>query len=147
MERTDWGWVFAKATTGLMLPIVLFIWVPQSVREGRPNSGVLMALIGLMLLGGVMSIVGIILRGTRVRPMIVGYAIEMAGIVSLVLGPLILGTIYGTQAAINGGSPIGALLCLCLASPFVARGMDIMYIHLAPKSPDEKAKPQADGAE
>lgn len=148
MTRTDWGWVVAKTVTGLVLPAALFTWTPLAVKEGRLSQGVLAAVLAFMILGGLLSIIGIVLRGTRVRPLLVGYAIEIAGIVSLILGPLILAGIYTTNAVITGNNPTGAVFCLCLAAPFVARGMDIMYTHLRPKSENDTAPvPPTEGAE
>jgi hypothetical protein len=133
MHRTDWGWLAAKTVTGVILPLTLFLNMPISVRNGTVSGYVVVALLGLMLLGGLLSITGILLRGTQVRPLIVGYAIEMGGILALILSLAILAAVYGISAVNEGSSITAPVLCLAIAAPFVARGLDVMFYHLAPK--------------
>ena len=129
MHKTDWGWLVAKIVSGVLLPIALI----ESGDRTSVAFPVIMSLLSLMLLGGLLSVLGILLRGTRHKPLIVGYAIEVGGLTALILGPVILAFVYAIPAFTHGRFSTGALLCIAIAAPFGARLIDILYDHLVPK--------------
>lgn len=147
MRKSDWGWLVAKLVSGVLLPITLIIGMDP--KTGTTVRGILiLSLLCLMVFGGLLCMVGIVLRGTRHRPLIVGYAMEVGGLTALVLGPVLLSFVYGVNSVMNGTVPTGSLLSLAIAAPYAARYIDIVSGHLAPKSGDatvHRTEPTKDG--
>lgn len=139
LVANDWAWVFAKITSGILLPLALLENMPNSsaVSSGTISAMVYTSLMCLMIFGGSLSIIGILARSTRVRPLIVGYAIEMGGLIPLALSPLMLAVIYMGNSIQTGGGLSGFALCLSLSALFVARFTDIYIHHLASKKDHE----------
>jgi hypothetical protein len=137
----DWAWIFAKLSAGILMPLSIIDALGQTaaVRNGTVNATVLSALMYMMLFGGLLSISGILARGTRLRPLIVGYAIEIAGIIPLMVGPLLLSAIYLVSSINSGGTMTGFTLCLSLSALFIARFTDIYVHHLSSKKDHESA--------
>ena len=142
MGRQDIGWLAAKTVTGVIFPVSLFVWAPASVREGTISGLVIYSLLGMMLFGGVLSIAGILVRVLCIKPPIIGYALEIGGIIALISGPLLLGAVYLAHAMRVGIPPTGVIFCMALGFPFIARMMDILATKLAPKA---KASPVTTG--
>lgn len=143
----DWTWLAAKTIAAGIMPIAVIVSAhdSQSVRTRTVSLFVLDLLMYLMISGGLLSIFGILLRGTRVRPLIVGYAFELGGLVPLVLGPLLLAIIYTVSAIATGGSMVGPMLCLGLSALFFARATDILTQHLMPKRDNDAQPPRHKG--
>lgn len=139
LVANDWAWVFAKVTSGILLPIALLenINDSASVQSGTISTMVYTALMCLMIFGGSLSIIGIMARSTRIKPLIVGYAIEMGGLIPLALSPLMLSIILLGSSIKTGGGISGFALCLSLSALFVARFTDIYVHHLASKKDHE----------
>lgn len=141
LMANDWGWVAAKVVGGIMMPLVVLDSISQStaVRSGTISAFILTTLMYVMLAGGVLSFAGITARATRVRPLIVGYAIEIGGLVCLISSPMLLAIIYFATAIANGTGWTGPILCLSLAALFAARAIDIYVHHIMPKKEREGA--------
>jgi hypothetical protein len=85
----------------------------------------------MLLVGGLISIVGMLARGTRIKPLIVGYAIEMCGLIPLIAGPTLLAVIYAVSSATGGAaSLIGFSFCYALSAALFARYVDTHLHHL-----------------
>jgi len=139
LVANDWAWVFAKITSGILLPIALLENLPDSpsVQNGTISQMVYTSLMCLMIFGGSLSIIGIFARSTRLRPLIVGYAIEMGGLIPLAIAPLFLSIIFLVSSIRSGGGLSGFALCISLTALFVARFTDIYIHHLASKKEHE----------
>lgn len=139
LVANDWAWVFAKLTSGIFLPLSLLenLANSPSVRNGTIGPIVYTSLMCLMIFGGSLSIIGIMARSTRVKPLIVGYAIEMGGLIPLALSPLMLSIIFLANSINTGGGLSGFALCLSLTALFVARFADIYIHHLTSKKEHE----------
>lgn len=139
LVANDWAWVFAKLTSGIFLPLSLLENITNSsaIQAGTISQMVYTSLMCLMIFGGSLSIIGIMARSTRVKPLIVGYAIEMGGLIPLALSPLMLAIIYLGSSIQSGGGLSGFALCLSLSALFVARFADIYIHHLASKKEHE----------
>ena len=139
LVANDWAWVFAKITSGLLLPLALLenMSGSPSIRNGTVSEVVFTSLTCLMIFGGALSIIGIFARSTRVKPLIVGYAIEMGGLIPLAIAPLFLSIIFLASSIQTGGGLSGFALCLSLSALFVARFTDIYIHHLASKKEHE----------
>lgn len=139
LVANDWAWVFAKITSGIFLPIALLENMnnSSSVQSGTISQMVYTSLMCLMIFGGSLSLIGIFARSTRIRPLIVGYAIEMGGLIPLAISPLFLSVIYLTSSIKTGGGLSGFALCLSLAALFAARFTDIYIHHLTSKKEHE----------
>jgi hypothetical protein len=139
LVANDWAWVFAKITSGIFLPISILETMGNSasVRNGTVSEMVYTSLMCLMIFGGSLSLIGIFARSTRVKPLIVGYAIEMGGLIPLALGPLFLSIILLMSSIRSGGGITGFALCISLTALFVARFTDIYIHHLTSKKEHE----------
>jgi hypothetical protein len=139
LVANDWAWVFAKITSGIFLPLALLenISSSSSIQNGVISEMVYTSLMCLMIFGGSLSIIGILARATRVRPLIVGYAIEMGGLIPLAIAPLFLSIIFLAGSIKSGGGLSGFALCLSLAALFAARFTDIYTHHLSSKKEHE----------
>lgn len=147
IRRNDWGWIIANFASGILLPVALIVAM-DPIAPGNVRGILILSLLCLMVFGGLLGILGIILRGTRHRPIIVGYAIEVGGLTALVLGPVLLSIVYGMNAYATGSVPTGSLLCLAISAPYAARYIDIVFAHLIPKNGRDtarKAAPTKDG--
>lgn len=133
MRKSDWGWLAAKLVSGVLLPVALVLDMAPA-RFTTMRGILILSLLCLMVFGGLVCMVGITLRGTLHRPLIVGYALEVGGLTALVLGPVMLSVIYGINSFERGSPPTGSLLCLAIAAPYVARYIDIVSVHLAPRT-------------
>lgn len=139
LVANDWAWVFAKITSGIFLPIALLenIANSPSIQSGTISEMVYTSLMCLMIFGGSLSLIGIFARSTRIKPLIVGYAIEMGGLIPLAISPLFLSIIFLLSSVKTGGGLSGFALCLSLAALFAARFTDIYIHHLTSKKEHE----------
>ena len=131
VQKVDWAWIHAKMSIGILCPLMAFLNPPAATRNGMVNPAVMNLILLMLAAGGIISIIGLLVRGTRIRPLIVGYAIEMAGLIPLIAGPLFLAIIY-LSTAIGGGvsSLVGFAFCYTLASILFARYIDTLLHHL-----------------
>lgn len=135
MTRSDWFWLHAKLALSVMCPIMTFINPPMAVSRGLVGPAVMNLVIFMILSGGLVSSLGILLRGTRSRPMLVGYAFEIAGLVPLICGPFLIAGVYLVVAS-NQDTPttlIGFAFTYSLGALLLARLVDIQQHHLASK--------------
>ena len=91
----------------------------------------------LIFIGAIMSIIGMLLRGTQTQPMIVGYSIEIVGLIFLFTGPFLLCVGYTYNSAVNGTTFTGAGLCYAIAAALVARFIDVYFHTLEGKKPGD----------
>lgn len=132
MRSHDWGWFVATFISGVVLPITL-IANTNPAQAGTMRGILIISLLCMMAFGGTLSVIGIYLRGTRHRPLIVGYAMEVGGVIALILAPALLSIVYGVNTVISGTTPTGSMLSLAIAAPYTARLLDIVFGHLAPR--------------
>lgn len=145
MGAQDYGWLTAKLVAGVIMPLSLLEAISRSkveaINQGTVSVLVMTAIMLLMLGGGLLSIVGILLRGTQYRPLIVGYAFELGGLVLLMISPVLLAVPLFITAITKGGPFSGTGLCLALATLFIARYIDLLINQLASrKKPEVIAK-------
>lgn len=140
MTFGDWAWLVAKLMTGILAPLTVFVSVPMAVSTGLLQMGTFYSVMALMALGGLLCATGLLLRGTRLRPMIVGYAFELAGLIPLMSAPFMLAAIYLMIAMASGKTAtlLGASFCFALTSLIFARFADILSLRLATKEPEER---------
>lgn len=140
LKKNDWAWLHFTLSIGVLCPVITLLNPPQAVRTGLVAGTVMNLVIGMLLLGGLVSAIGLLIRTTKVRPLIVGYAIEMAGLIPLMAGPGLLAVVYLVSAftARGPGSLVGFAFCYSLVAALFARYVDTLLHHLASKKDTEK---------
>lgn len=146
IEKDDWAWIHAKIAIGVLCPLMAFLNPPAATREGIVHVQVLNLVLIMLVVGGIISIVGLVVRGTRIKPRIVGYAIEMAGLIPLIAGPFFLSLIY-LVTGVSGGtsSLVGFAFCYTLAAILFARYVDTLLHHLTSSKGDGDGKSLIEG--
>lgn len=137
IDPRDWGWIHFKFAIALLLPIVAFISAPTPVTSRSLDGNLVKVLLWLMVIGGALSIIGMLLRGTQVQPLIVGYSVEIVGLIFLFTGPLLLAIGYTYNATVNGSTYTGAALCYSIAAALAARFIDVYFHTLESKQPGD----------
>lgn len=135
MTRSDWAWLHAKLSLAFLCSFMTIYNPPSAVRHGLVSQNVILLVVLMMLMGGIISVIGILLRGTRIRPMIIGYAFELAGLIPLIAGPLLISGVY-LWAAIEAdvtSTLLGFAFTYSLAALLFARFIDIQQHHLSSK--------------
>lgn len=130
IRKDDWAWIHAKAAIGILCPMMAFVNPPLATRNGQMQVSVLYLVLCMLAVGGILSIIGLLLRGTRIKPSIVGYAFEMAGLIPLIAGPFFMSLIYLVTASQNGASLLGFGFTYALAAILFARYVDILIHRL-----------------
>jgi hypothetical protein len=145
IQRNDWAWIHFKVSIGILCPLMAWLNPPAVTRTGLVSAWVMNMILIMLLVGGLLSIVGLLLRGTRIRPLIVGYAFEMAGLIPLIAGPSLLALTYVVSSMTGAGpsSLVGFAFCYSLAAALIARYVDTLLHHLIAK---KKAKADGEGA-
>lgn len=136
VSKQDWAWIHFKTAIGILCPTLAWINPPQAVSSGLVTGWVMNMILVMLLFGGLISITGLLLRGTRVRPLIVGYAFEMCGLIPLIAGPILLCFIYAVSAVLGATGPsswVGFAFCYSLTAALFARYVDTLINHLAYK--------------
>lgn len=138
VQKNDWAWMHFKAAIGILLPLMCWINPPVATRTGLVGTPVMHAILIMLLVGGLISIVGMLARATRVRPLIVGYAIEMCGLIPLIAGPTLMAVIYAVSAYTGGASSlVGFAFCYALSAALFARYVDTHLHHLTSRKKGE----------
>lgn len=144
--KDDWAWIHAKAAIGILCPLMAFINPPAATRTGVVHIQVLNLILLMLAIGGIISIVGLLVRGARIKPQLVGYAIEMAGLVPLIAGPFLLSVIYLVTAATGGvASLVGFAFTYTLSAILFARYVDTLLHHLTASTTDGGAETKNEG--
>ena len=83
LTARDWAWAHFKVFIGVLLPIMALIQPPSVARTRELNPSLIHVLLIMMLFGGLLCIIAVFLRGTKVQPLIVGYTLELGGLIFL----------------------------------------------------------------
>lgn len=144
IQKNDWAWMHFKFAIGILCPVMAWINPPAVTRTGLVSAWAMNLILLMLFVGGLISIVGLLLRGTRVRPLIVGYAFEMAGLIPLIAGPSLLALTYLASSFSRAGPSalVGFAFCYSLAAALLARYVDTLLHHLVAK---KKAKADGEG--
>lgn len=137
VDPRDWGWIHFKAAIGILVPAMIWFGPPAPVTAQRLDGGLVRVLVLLIFVGAILSIMGMLLRGTQVQPMIVGYSVEIVGLIFLFTGPFLLCIGYTYNSWIQGSSFAGASFCYALAAALVARFIDVYFHTLEGKKPGD----------
>jgi phosphotransferase system glucose/maltose/N-acetylglucosamine-specific IIC component len=137
VDPRDWGWIHFKAAIGILVPLLIFLSPPSSVASQRLAPGLVRVLVLLIFVGAILSIIGMLLRGTQTQPMIVGYSIEIVGLIFLFTGPFLLCIGYTYNAWQQGTTYTGAGLCYAIAAALLARFIDVYFHTLEGKKPGD----------
>lgn len=137
LDARDWGWAHFKVFIGGVTPIMALIQPPASVTSGNLDGTLVVILLSMVIVGGVLSVVGVLLRGTRVQPLIVGYTLELGGLIFLGGGFLLLTIGYFYNAVLTGSTILGALFCYSIFAALLARFIDVYFHTLESKSPGD----------
>lgn len=146
VQKNDWAWIHAKIAIGILCPLMAFMNPPAATRTGIVHVQVLNLVLMMLVFGGLISIVGLLLRGTRIKPRIVGYAIEMAGLIPLIAGPFFLSLIYLSTGLSGGPSAlVGFAFTYTLAAILFARYVDTLMHHLTSSRSEGDEHPLIEG--
>lgn len=137
IDPRDWGWIHFKFAIGLLVPWLAFVSAPAPVSNRNLDGGLVRILLLLMLTGAALSILGMLLRGTQVQPLIVGYSIEIVGLIFLFTGPFMLSIGYTYNSWTNGTTFTAAGLCYAIAAALLARFIDVYFHTLEGKKPGD----------
>lgn len=137
LDGRDWGWIHFKIAIGILVPLLAFISAPAPVTMRTLDAGIVRILISVMAAGAILCILGILLRATRVQPLIVGYSVEIAGLVFLFTGPFFLSIGYAYMAFSNGTTYVAAGFCYALSAAMMARFIDVYFHTLESKQPGD----------
>lgn len=137
LDARDWGWAHFKVFIGGVLPIMAILNPPVTVTSGNLDYRLVFTLLIMMSVGGLFSVVGVFLRGTKVQPLIVGYTLELGGLIFLGSGMLLLTTGYFYNSVVSGTSLLGGVFCYSLFAALLARFIDVYFHTLESKKPGD----------
>jgi hypothetical protein len=137
VDPRDWGWIHFKAAIGILVPVLIFLSPPAPVTAQRLDGNLVRVLVILIFVGSILSIIGMLLRGTQTQPMIVGYSIEIVGLIFLFTGPFLLCIGYTYNSWAQGTTYTAAGLCYAIAAALVARFIDVYFHTLEGKKPGD----------
>lgn len=137
LDARDWGWAHFKAIIGGLLPIMALVQPPSTVRTGNLDGTLVIILLSMMLVGGIFCVTGVFLRGTRVQPLIVGYSLELGGLIFLGSGVLLLTIGYFYNSLVEGSTMLGAVFCYAIFAGLLARFIDVYFHTLEGKKPGD----------
>jgi uncharacterized membrane protein len=129
--------VHFKFAIGLLVPYLVLFSTNGALSGRTLDAALIRTLLIIMCLGSVLSIIGVLLRGTRVQPLIVGYSIEICGLIFLFTGPFLLSVGYTYAAMQVGSSLVSAGLCYAISAALLARFIDVYFHTLESKQPGD----------
>ncbi|WP_307083520.1 hypothetical protein [Arthrobacter agilis] len=94
LTPVHWAYIHFKFALGVVWPTVLWLLTPTAVNDALQRT-IVTTMAGATILGGIMSITGLIMTAQRGRVRTIGVSIELAGIALLSSGPL---SYFFTQA-------------------------------------------------
>lgn len=96
LTPVHWAYIHFKLALGMAWPVALFFYTPTVVNDALQRT-IVSTMCGVTILGGVMSIIGLVMTAQRGKVRTIGVSIELAGIALLSSGPL---AYFFTQATL-----------------------------------------------
>lgn len=101
IRAKQWAWLHFKIALGLFWASAMFFVTPTTLKEGLPDTNILVWTIGTMI-GMVISVVGMFLSMTRTRRLqLIGLTVEFVGLALFIGGPVQYLSIQISQLGIN----------------------------------------------
>lgn len=108
LTPVHWAYIHFKLALGVAWPITLWALTPAVVNEALQRA-IVTTMASVTVIGGVMSVVGLVMTAQRGRTRTIGVSIELAGIALLSSGPLAYFLTQATLAMGPGGEQRTAL--------------------------------------
>lgn len=120
LTPVHWAYIHFKLAVGIAWPVALFLFTPAVVNDALQRS-IITAMSGVTVVGGLMSIVGLVMTAQRGNVRTIGISIELAGIALLSSGPL---AYFLTQAtlAVNDQDRVAlSVFCYAMLAALICR--------------------------
>lgn len=108
LSPVHWAYIHFKLALGVAWPITLWALTPTVVNEALQRA-IVTTMASVTVIGGLMSVVGLIMTAQRGKARTIGVSIELAGIALLSSGPLAYFLTQATLAMGAGGEQRTAL--------------------------------------
>lgn len=120
LTPVHWAYIHFKLAIGLAWPTALFLFTPAVVNDALQRS-IISAMAGVTIVGGLMSIVGLVMTAQRGNVRTIGISIELAGIALLSSGPLAYFLTQSTLAFDDQDRVALAVFCYAMLAALICR--------------------------
>jgi hypothetical protein len=138
LTPVHWAYIHFKLAIGIAWPIALWAFTPAVVNDALQRT-IVSSMAGTTILGGLMSVVGLVMTAQRGKVRTIGVSIELAGIALLSSGPLAYFLTQATLALENTERIALAFFCYAMLAALICRLVMLLPWFIREAQPDGKS--------
>ena len=138
LTPVHWAYIHFKLAIGVAWPVALWVFTPAAVNDALQRT-IISTMSGVTIIGGVMSIVGLVMTAQRGKVRTIGVSIELAGIALLSSGPLAYFLTQATLALDNSDRVALAFFCYAMLAALICRLVMLLPWFIREAQTDGKA--------
>lgn len=138
LTPVHWAYIHFKLAIGVAWPIALWVFTPAVVNDALQRT-IISAMSGVTIVGGIMSVVGLVMTAQRGKVRTIGVSIELAGIALLSSGPLAYFLTQATLALDNTDRVALAFFSYAMLAALICRLVMLLPWFIREAQADGKA--------